>query len=153
MRSTTQTPSTRDYLPDAVPDDGRPSGRRDGHGRGHDAADALDARVGTGHAFRRRRRVDVVEHGLGSYRREQRIHERRVRRTIRERWRRHAWMEMQGPRKRRTQLLAAAAEIAAVLVQRRELRQTPREGIFRVLLEGAQRGLRRRRDFPRKLRA
>ena len=62
-------------------------------------------------------------------------------------------MEVQGPRKRRAELLAAARQIAAVLVERGELGQPQREGIFRILLEGSQGGLRRRRDFPRELRA
>ena len=62
-------------------------------------------------------------------------------------------MEMQTPRERRTELLAAARQIAAVLVERGELAEPERKGILRVLLEGAQRGLRGRRDFPRELRA
>ena len=61
--------STHDYLPDAVSDDRRAGRRRDGHRRGHDAADALDARVLACDSVRRRRRVDVVEHGLRRYRR------------------------------------------------------------------------------------
>lgn len=60
---------------------------------------------------------------------------------------------MQGPRKRRAELLAAARQIAAVLVQRCKLTQSEGQGILRVLLEDAQRGLRGRRDFPRELRA
>ena len=121
MRSTTQTPSTRDYLPDAVPDDGRPSGRGYRHRGSDDAADALDARVFTGDSVRRRRRVDVVEHGLRRDRREEGVDERGVRRAIRKWRRRHARVEMQGPRERRAELLATARQIAAVLVERGEL--------------------------------
>ena len=60
---------------------------------------------------------------------------------------------MNAPRKRRTELLAAARQIAAVLVQSCKLAQPEREGIFRVLLESSQGRLRGRRDFPRELRA
>ena len=62
-------------------------------------------------------------------------------------------MQVQGPRERRTQLLAAARQIAAVLVARGELGQPEREGILRVLLESSQGGLRRRRHLARELRA
>ena len=57
------------YLPDAVSDDRRPSRRGYRHRRRDDAADALDARVLACDGVRRRRRVDVVEHGLRRYRR------------------------------------------------------------------------------------
>ena len=136
-----------------MPDDGRPSGRGYRHGRRDDAADALDARVLACDGVRRRRRVDVVEHGFRSYRREQRVDERGVRRAIRERRRIYTRMQMNAPRKRRTELLAAARQIAAVLVQSCKLAQPEREGIFRVLLESSQGRLRGRRDFPRELRA
>ena len=60
----------RDYLPDAVSDDGRPSGRRDGHRSGDNPADA-STRASLPGDRPGRRRVSVVQHRFRSYRREE----------------------------------------------------------------------------------